>query len=215
MTKDFLAKLSAIVARNNPSLAPFSHEKEAWRSYYEMMWSSVCLDPSKLRLVEDSFEKALLGSSRYKEISNSLGIPWQLIAGLHMRESSFNFACCLHNGEPLGQVTTLVPKGRGPFLSWEESAIDALKLKGLDQIADWSIASILAIAEAYNGLGYIKYHNDGEGPSLDTHSPYLWSCTTHYKKGKYASDGKFDPELVDKQVGIAALFLKFEEKGML
>ena len=38
-------------------------------------------------------------------------------------------------------------------------------------------------------------------------TPYLWSFSNHYKKGKFVKDGKFDPEFVSKQCG-AAVILK-------
>jgi hypothetical protein len=40
-------------------------------------------------------------------------------------------------------------------------------------------------------------------------SPYIWSGTDQYEKGKYTSDGKYDPaEAVDEQLGCAGI-LKF------
>jgi len=66
---------------------------------------------------------------------------------------------------------------------------------------------ILGTLEDFNGRGYIKYHPD-------VLTPYLWSKTNHYVKGKYASDGKFDPELVDKQVGVAAIYKYLTDKTL-
>ena len=50
-----------------------------------------------------------------------------------------SFKGCLHNGNPWNQVTTDVPKGLGPWKSFEEAAIDALKYDGLVYWHDWSI----------------------------------------------------------------------------
>jgi hypothetical protein len=44
-------------------------------------------------------------------------------------------------------------------------------------------------------------------------SPYLWSCTIHYERGKYVSDGKFDPQAVSLQVGCAAILKGLQEAG--
>ena len=38
-------------------------------------------------------------------------------------------------------------------------------------------------------------------------TPYLWSFTNHYDKGKFVADGKYDAEAISKQVG-AAILLK-------
>jgi len=46
-------------------------------------------------------------------------------------------------------------------------------------------------------------------------TPYLWSCTNLYSKGKYASDGNFDPNLVSAQVGaMAVLKILFQEEAI-
>jgi lysozyme family protein len=38
-------------------------------------------------------------------------------------------------------------------------------------------------------------------------TPYLWSYSDHYDKGKFVADGKYNPDAVSKQVG-AAILLK-------
>lgn len=128
-------------------------------------------------------------------------MPWQFIAVAHHRESNGNFNTYLGNGEPLNKKTTLVPKGRGPFKDWEAGALDAL-INCAPYAAknkDWSIGGTLAKLEEYNGLGYSR---------MGKPSPYLWAGTDQYDKGKYVADGKYDPTVVDKQLGAAGI-LKF------
>lgn len=36
-------------------------------------------------------------------------------------------------------------------------------------------------------------------------SPYVWAGTSNYEKGKYVADGKFDPNYVDQQLGVAVM----------
>lgn len=43
-------------------------------------------------------------------------------------------------------------------------------------------------------------------------SPYLWSATDQYIKGKYVRDGVFDAEAVDRQIGCAALLLAMQKR---
>lgn len=151
--------------------------------------------------------KILANRARYEAVSKATGVPWDVIGVIHYRESSSDFKGVLHNGEKIigtGKKTTLVPKGRGPFNSWEEAAIDAL-VNAPPQAAknkDWSIAGTLDILERYNGLGYRK---------KGLPSPYLWAGTDQYVKGKYVADGKYDPEHVDKQLGTAAILMRLRD----
>jgi lysozyme family protein len=102
-----------------------------------------------------------------------------------------------------------VPKGRPlrnlqvgeKAYTFEESAVDALLMKDLDKKTNWTIGKILERFENYNGTGYREYH-----PSVNT--PYLWSGTNHYIKGKYVKDGKYDSNAVSKQIGVAILIKK-------
>lgn len=151
--------------------------------------------------------KILQNKARYKKVSaNSGNIPWQVIAVIHLLEAGQHFNKHLHNGDPLTGVTTHVPKGRPlgePPFTWEESAIDALAFTGVSTWKDWSIAGMLYKLESYNGLGYRKYHSD-------VLSPYLWSFSNHYDKGKYGSDGKFYNYLMSKQVGVVVVLKHLE-----
>lgn len=143
-------------------------------------------------------------AGRYRAVSEIVHVPWPLIGAIHRKESSGKFTCNLHNGQPLDIVTTIVPKGRGPFKSWEESAIDALKGKrrlidSIDTIdGAWSLEQCLWFAEAYNGFGYLSH---------GINSPYLWAGTTAYTKGGYPRDGHYDPEHVVKNAGVAGILL--------
>lgn len=147
--------------------------------------------------------------ARYEAVSKQTGVPWDVIGVIHYRESSLNFAGVLHNGQKIigtSKKTTLVPKGRGPFSTWEAAAMDALVVcpPHAANNKDWSIAGTLDILERYNGLGY---RNKG------LPSPYLWAGTDQYVKGKYVADGKFDPNHVDQQLGVAALLMKLREQA--
>ena len=151
--------------------------------------------------------KIIANRSRYEVVAKATGVPWDVIGVIHYRESSNDFRGVLHNGQRIigtGKKTTLVPKGRGPFSSWEDAAIDALANchPYLAKNKDWSIGTTLDKLEAYNGLGY---RNKG------LPSPYLWAGTDQYVKGKYVADGKFDPNHVDQQLGVAPILLKIRE----
>lgn len=121
---------------------------------------------------------------RYQSIAQKTGVPAELIAAIHWRESSGNFNTRLHDGGSL--------KG---FSSWEASAMDALK-GGYGNIDRNNIQTWYDYAEHYNGMGY---RNKGVA------SPYVWAGTSNYTSGKYVADGIYDAGCVDKQIGVAAM----------
>lgn len=142
--------------------------------------------------------------ARYREISEATnGVPWYFIGVIHNLEGGLNFTRHLHNGDTLKKRTVRVPanrpaKGYGPF-TFFESAVDALKMKGLHEITDWSVERMCYELERYNGFGYRQYRK--------INSPYLWSGTNHYAKGKYVADGKWDGNAVSKQAGAVPVLL--------
>lgn len=143
--------------------------------------------------------KALVAAKpRYQAVEAKTGVPWFVIAVIHERESSQDWRKSLAQGDPWDSASTHVPKGRGPFKSWEEAAIDALVncAPYLASKTDWSLGAALTNLEAYNGLGYA---------SRGIPSPYLWAGTDQYQSGKYVADGKFDSATIDAQPGCAAL----------
>jgi len=50
--------------------------------------------------------------------------------------------------------------------------------------------------ERYNGMGY---------RSRGIHSPYLWSYSNLYQKGRFTGDHVFDPDNISSQCGAAIL----------
>jgi lysozyme family protein len=139
--------------------------------------------------------------ARYKTVEEKTGVPWWFTAVVHEREASQKWNTQLGQGDPLNKVSTHVPKGRGPFNTWEEGAIDALTNTApyAAKNKDWSVGGALAMLEKYNGLGYF---NKG------LPSPYIWAGTNQYVRGKYVQDGVFDSNFVDKQLGCAGLLDK-------
>lgn len=133
------------------------------------------------------------------------GVPWWFIAAIHWREAACDFSGILHNGEKIigtGKKTRLVPQGRGPFSTWEHAAVDALKYQKLTDNKDWTMGRVLQLLELYNGTGYLKYHPEQM-------SPYLWSYSNLVSpRGRYTSDGKYDPNALAETYAGAAVILK-------
>lgn len=142
------------------------------------------------------------GRANYELIQAEVRVPWSFVGVVHAMECGFNFYGHLHNGDPLTARTVHVPKGRParatPPFTWLQSALDALRLRNLDAVKDWSVPHMLYLLEGYNGFGY---------RSRGVPTPYLWSFSSLYEKGKFTHDGKFDPNAVSRQCG-AVLMLK-------
>lgn len=151
-------------------------------------------------------KKLIEHKEKYQAVAEEIGCPTTFVMGIHIRENARDigrFSSYLGNGQALDKVTTFVPKGRGPFSSWEEGAIDALKLHNLDEIEDWSMERMVYEWERFNGFGY--RWRQKKYPDILMHTPYVWNHTQHYEKGRFVSDGKFNPRSEDKNIGCFVL----------
>lgn len=175
-------------------------KKQSFDPEYLKNYNEAEVDPEREWEVEAACKKILDNKRFYQDVEAKTGVPWDVIAAIHYRESSLNFRAVLHNGERIigtGRKTSLVPKGHGPFSNWRESAIDALLIKKYMFPKQWTIERQLAFIEAFNGLGYKRR---GEM------SPYVWAGTTkHNEIGKYVADGKYDATAKEKQLGAVAI----------
>jgi lysozyme family protein len=162
------------------------------------LWSTCEVDSNRISEVSKICQKIIVNKAKYEAVESHTKVPWYLVAALHYREASLNFNTCLHNGDLLPGPTHHVPKGRGPFKSWEEAAIDALIFDNLHKMNFSDIPQCLKVAEHFNGIGY---RNKGEL------SPYVWAATNHSDEtGKYVADGHYDSSAIEKQLGVAAIF---------
>lgn len=170
---------------------------------YQLLFKAMVVSPPVEKRAATISGKISANSVRYKQVVENWKMPWWIVGIIHSMESSLDFTKHLHNGDPLTARTTHAPAGRPlgtPPFTWEESAEDALKLRGLDNVYDWSIPHTLLELEGYNGFGYAR---------RGIQSPYLWAGSSIYKKGKYVADGHFDPEAVSSQIGAALLLKQF------
>jgi lysozyme family protein len=173
---------------------------ELSRETYQHLWETCEIRPECLSVVKAVCAKLQSYKARYVEVMDVTGVPWEIIACIHNLECSCRFDRHLHEGSPLTGRTLNVPKGRpikgNPPFSWFDSAVDALGYDKLTEVKDWSPARAMHMLCAYNGFGYI---------SKGINSPYLFSMTNQYVKGKYTSDGVYNPEAVSQQVGAVAI----------
>lgn len=180
-----------------------SYTFEQLEKGYTNLLEEMKLRSDWLPVLDRDARKILRYKDTYAKLTVKTGVPWEVIGLIHLLESGCDMSTHLHNGDTLRHRTVNVPRGRpktgSPPFTFEQSAIDALKLDGLIGIEDWSDARIAYQLEKYNGTGYFKYN---------INSPYLWSGTTNYVRGKFVSDGIFDRDAVSKQSGAMAVLTR-------
>jgi lysozyme family protein len=137
--------------------------------------------------------------SRFLAAQHMCGVPALWLMPVFYREKP-SFNSYFGNGDPLDRPTAHVPRGRGPFKSWEAGVTDALTLDHVTTVAerlgpwDWPLACYEW--ELWNGLGP-RHHGRPSG--------YVWAGTSVYQGGKYVSDGVWSPGTWDQQLGTVAL----------
>jgi lysozyme family protein len=182
------------------------------KKQYRDLYNSCIINPSKTVIVNGLTNRMLTNKTRYESVAAQLNIPWRFIGVIHNMESSMNFSRHLHNGDPLSSRTVHVPAGRpsegSPPFTWEESAADALILRKIDQWKDWTLEGMIYQLENYNGWGYRLHHPE-------VLSPYLWSFSNHYTKGKYIADGTWSDTAISNQCGAAVLLKKSGFPGII
>ena len=185
---------------------------EALRKEYESLFNSCVIRPERVSAVEVIITNLIANRNRYQDVSDKQGIPWSFVAVIHNMEANLDFTRHLHNGDPLTSRTVHVPGGRpkegSPPFTWEESAADALSIRGLNAQTDWSLSGTLYQLERYNGWGYRQFH-----PNVL--SPYLWCFSNHYTSGKYVADGTWSDTAVSKQCGSAVLLRRMAEMNLI
>jgi lysozyme family protein len=174
-------------------------------NYLEPKWLEISRevridqDPLRIAAIKAICEDIVADWTKYQIVTGVTGVPPELLAAIHYRESSRNFKTMLHNGEPLNRKSTIVPIGVGPFASWEASAVDVMKRQGATHYNNWSMDNCLKFAEAFNGKGYRK---------RGMYSPYVFSFTNMSNElGGYASDGKYTSKYPNTRPGVAAIIL--------
>jgi lysozyme family protein len=180
------------------------HPAAALAGEYRSLLSMMRILPER-RLQVDAVANYLLSlqaAGRYAAVSQATGVPEVWMAASFEREASSNFMRSPAQGDLWGKVSVNVPRGRGPFSSWDDAAKDAYHLDGLDAIgaANWGWARACFEGELFNGFGYRDFHH--------MHSPYLWGATNIQQPGKYIADGKFDPDDDDPQIGIVPMMVR-------
>ncbi len=201
-------------AVSEPSLGPVSPPSRATgfaelADEYVAYFDSLVVRPERRDDADWCVTMLRESRRRYDAVSAQTGVPWYFVGATHALEASFNFRGHLHNGDfPLSQRTRQVPANRPqvwlPPSDWESSAVDALRMMGFAGREDWSLARTLHRLEAYNGFGYRR---------RQVPTPYLWSFSTHYDRGKFVADGRWSTTARSQQCGAAVMLKLLSEAG--
>jgi lysozyme family protein len=182
------------------------------RAEYSRIFNNCVIRADRTSQIEATIKSIDKNRKRYDRVEVSLGVPWYVVGIVHSMEASLDFTTHLHNGDSLKKRTVQVPAGRPkvgePPFEWELSAADALTLKKLNADTDWSLAGTLYCFESYNGWGYRLFHPE-------VLSPYLWSFSNQYNRGKYIADGTWSQTAISKQCGAAVILRRMAEKSMI
>lgn len=159
-------------------------------NYAAMLAAAKLTEPTRVTAT-----RLLQHRDRFLSLQQSTGVPALWVMPVFEREEP-SFECYLGNGDPLNEPTKHVPRGRGPFASWEAGAADALKLDHISAVEDWSWARACYEWELWNGFGP-RDHGRTSG--------YVWAGTDQYHGGKYVADGVWSPRTWDHQLGCFAI----------
>jgi len=177
---------------------------------YSDLFNRCEIAANKMAQVEEVVQRILHFQSRYAPIAAQSTVPWYVIAVIHNMECGLDFTKHLHNGDSLKRRTMNVPAGRPktgqPPFTFEVSALDALEYDKFSNWRDWSIGGICYKLEGYNGWGY-RAHN--------INSPYLWSYSNLYTRGKYVEDNQWSDTAVSRQCGAAVILRRMSDHGAI
>ena len=182
----------------------------ALRDEYARLFQGCVVAADRFQTLDRVVARMLRDRERYVAACDGTAIPWVFASIVHELESGGDFTRHLHNGDLLARRTRRVPKGRPaqgkPPFAWETSAADALAWSGATRVRAWPLAAMLYRLEAFNGFGYRMHH-------ADVLSPYLWSGSNHYVRGKYVGDGRWSATAVSTQIGGGVVLRRLAELG--
>lgn len=195
----------------------FIRDRARFNAQYAYFWSICQVKPEWLPIAQREANWALKHRARFLAVTRQTGVPWFVVAGLNKMEMGTNFDGSLLNGDPWNRETERYPRGHGPWGSWEEAAVYAIRHEAKGWNFDlskwkWDLAGCFFYMNAWNG--FLHATDEGAGIIPKYASPYIYSGTPFYAKGKRVEkrgwDGKyhgsFDKDLVSQQLGVMALW---------
>lgn len=112
-------------------MASLEAKFQEYKAGYETNWQNMQIRPGSAGQAKQQAARLLKNKGIYQQIEAITHVPYYFIGLCHDRESNFDLNTYLGNGQALDRVTTIVPKGRGPFLgpnAFVDGAVDALRI---------------------------------------------------------------------------------------
>lgn len=169
-------------------------------------WNSMVIKQERIEEIDEVARIIVKAKPRLAAVGSLVHVPYDFIGVISYRESGIvngdlDWTRSIAQGDHWNARSIHEPKGQGPFHSWEAAAQYNLVnvYPYCSKWKDWTPGGVLTLAEEWNGLSY-EMHGIVD--------PYLWSMTTLYTKGKFDYDNHFNPNMVDEQIGVAALFAR-------
>lgn len=191
------------------------HPYQELRPEYEGYVRAVRPLQSKVALIDQVARRLTRPDAlrRFDAIAEKTSIPQVVQATICEREDGCDFTKNPGQGDPLSRPSTHVPRGRPPLgappndrfpVTWEYAALDAFTVCDRLNVnsAPWSLAYACWKWEGYNGFGYRSHGR---------RSPYVVGGTNLQQPGKFTSDGRFNPDVVDVQLGCLPVAIRMIE----
>jgi len=207
-----LAALWLLSSRSTAAPAPRSPlappaNFDALAAEYRRDYARATVRPERVEAVDRLARQLASHEAQYRQVADPLGVPWWILGAIHQLEHSGRFTTAMDVTDPIDVPPgEPIPDARITDAEWNASATRELRRQSFDRWRDWSLPGALYMLERFNGFGYRGH---------DVATPYLWSYTTLYDRGKFVRAGVFDPNTVSAQAGAAAILKRLVALGFV
>jgi lysozyme family protein len=199
------SRSTATAAPRSPLAPPANFDQLA--AEYRRDYATATVRPERVAALDQLARQLVSHEARYRQVADPLGVPWWILGAIHQLEHSGRWTTALDVTDridvPPGEP---VPEGRILDAEWNASATRELRRQSFDRWRDWSLPGSLYMLERFNGFGYRSHR---------VATPYLWSYTTLYDRGKFIRARVFDPDVVSAQPGAAAMLKRLVALGFV
>lgn len=177
------------------------HLFEALRGNYEKMIAGMVI--TRPQAVHQAVARVETSLGFYKDLSAAVNVPTVMLGAIDYREDDCDPTRGIGQGDRWDRKSVNVPKGCGPFASRKAADIFYVRYDHLDRppvpYAEGGLAVACFEEEGYNGWGYNAHGR---------RSPYIAGGTNFQQVGKYTSDGHWDPDHMDEQIGTLPIMVE-------
>lgn len=212
-----LAALAAVVAFSSSSSSssasspprPAAPVPPTLADDYRQRYARAQLRPERLEALTATARTMASHAQRYRQTTDPIGVPWYVLAIIHQLEHSGRFTTALDVQDPIDTPPGQTPQdGTITADQWDATALHELTRNGFDRWTDWTLPGVLYKLERFNGMGYRTLPEP-------IPSPYLWSYTDQYQRGKFVRANQYSPTTVSQQPGAAALLRRLTDLRLI